>query len=219
MARRGRAIEGKATHHHDACLGPWALDNTNARQARLETLAQKPREQSTHEPVLDMNLDHIVRIALIGENWRLESDAAKQGISAPFTEALAALAQIVEGIVPASILGKRRGSCSRGLIGTSTGPGIANVPRKGDKSLASSIKILRTVLKTLNVTSQPAPVEESYDAGLDDLVSRLKNTTEAAPFNSAFAGFLARHGHRGPNDWELSSRTLGAQPRACAGCH
>jgi pyruvate,water dikinase len=189
----------------------------------------------------------------------------------------------------------------------------AYVPRKGDKSLASSIKILWTVLKTLNVTSQPAPVEESYrlvahweakqpsldatdevllaylyefpavfrkvfrnhvitsssaavvlgiladnakaagepglathligvagevlsasyakelyqltklvrnspavsaafDAGLDDLVSRLKNTAGAAPFNSAFAKFLARHGHRGPNDWELSSRTWEHNP-------
>ncbi|MEL6983934.1 MAG: PEP-utilizing enzyme, partial [Actinomycetota bacterium] len=30
---------------------------------------------------------------------------------------------------------------------------------------------------------------------------------EAGPFNEAFAGFIERYGHRGPNDWELSSRT------------
>jgi pyruvate,water dikinase len=47
----------------------------------------------------------------------------------------------------------------------------------------------------------------AFNAGTSGLYDRLKAMPEAAAFNKQFADFLARHGHRGPNDWELSSRT------------
>jgi pyruvate,water dikinase len=47
---------------------------------------------------------------------------------------------------------------------------------------------------------------------LDGLGARLQKLPEAAAFNSAFARFIATHGHRGPNDWELSSRTWEHNP-------
>jgi hypothetical protein len=63
--------------------------------------------------MLHMDLDHIIGVAVIGQDRRLEGDAAKRSIAAPFAETLAALAwanaEIVEGIVPAGILGKGRG--------------------------------------------------------------------------------------------------------------
>ena len=46
-----------------------------------------------------------------------------------------------------------------------------------------------------------------FDAGTSGIMARLKAMPEAAEFNEKFAAFIARHGHRGPNDWELSSRT------------
>jgi pyruvate,water dikinase len=52
-----------------------------------------------------------------------------------------------------------------------------------------------------------AAVSAAFNAGTSGLADRLKAMPEAAGFNKAFAGFIARHGHRGPNDWELSSRT------------
>ena len=47
----------------------------------------------------------------------------------------------------------------------------------------------------------------AFDAGTSGLDGRLKAMPEAKEFNKVFADFIARHGHRGPNDWELSSRT------------
>src|SRR5207244_5865480 len=47
----------------------------------------------------------------------------------------------------------------------------------------------------------------AFNAGTSGLYDRLKPMPEAAAFNKQLAAFLARHGHRGPNDWELSSRT------------
>ena len=35
----------------------------------------------------------------------------------------------------------------------------------------------------------------------------LAGLEQAGPFNQAFADFIERYGHRGPNDWEISSRT------------
>jgi hypothetical protein len=58
--------------------------------------------------VLDMHLDHVVGIAVVGKDRRLKGNAADRGIAAPFAKALAALAradtQIVESVVPAGIL-------------------------------------------------------------------------------------------------------------------
>jgi len=52
-----------------------------------------------------------------------------------------------------------------------------------------------------------ATLSAAFEAGTSGLADRLKTMPEAAGFNKAFAAFIDRHGHRGPNDWELSSRT------------
>lgn len=45
-----------------------------------------------------------------------------------------------------------------------------------------------------------------FDEGTAGLMSRLSNSGDALVFRERFAAFLAKHGHRGPNDWEISSR-------------
>ena len=44
----------------------------------------------------------------------------------------------------------------------------------------------------------------NFDAGLEGLEERLRADPAAAPFLGAFDGFLARHGARGPNEWEMA---------------
>lgn len=59
------------------------------------------------------------------------------------------------------------------------------------------------------MVSDDADVTAAFDQGVEGLMARLQSseTAWADKFLDAFAGFLAEHGHRGPNDWELSSRT------------
>ena len=162
------------------------------------------------------------------------------------------------------------------------------VPRKGDKSLLSTLRILKSVLGALGTKSMPSMVADSYakaeahralcpdlDASDDELLAYLhafpaafqsafqnhmlstalasivsgvltdacaaagqpglvthligsagdvksaeysldlyaiaravrgQPTVLAADFRERFAAFIDTHGHRGPNDWELSSR-------------
>jgi pyruvate,water dikinase len=74
----------------------------------------------------------------------------------------------------------------------------------GEVLSASYSQELYDIAKLLR--GNPA-VTAAFDAGTSGLPGRLNSMPEAAEFNRAFAGFIARHGHRGPNDWELSSRT------------
>jgi pyruvate,water dikinase len=50
-------------------------------------------------------------------------------------------------------------------------------------------------------------VDAEFARGVAGLGDRLADLDEAAELQAAFAGFIAAHGHRGPNDWELSART------------
>ncbi len=74
----------------------------------------------------------------------------------------------------------------------------------GDVLSASYSQELYEIAKLLR--GNPA-IAAAFDAGTTGLPGRLNSMPEAAEFNEAFAGFIARHGHRGPNDWEISSRT------------
>jgi rifampicin phosphotransferase len=74
----------------------------------------------------------------------------------------------------------------------------------GDVLSASYSQELYDIAKLLR--GNPA-ISAAFDAGTTGLPGRLDSMPEAAEFNRAFAGFIERHGHRGPNDWELSSRT------------
>src|SRR4030095_15795759 len=74
----------------------------------------------------------------------------------------------------------------------------------GDVLSSSSWQELYEIAKV--VRPNPA-LTAAFNAGTSGLYDRLKPMPEAAAFNKQFAAFLARHGHRGPNDCELSSRT------------
>ncbi len=53
----------------------------------------------------------------------------------------------------------------------------------------------------------------AFDAGIDGLVDRLADLGPVADeFLAGFAAFTATHGSRGPNEWELRSRTWETHP-------
>ena len=55
-------------------------------------------------------------------------------------------------------------------------------------------------------------VESAFDQGVDGLVDRFADMPEAEEFCSRFADFLAKFGHRGPNEWEITARTCESHP-------
>jgi phosphohistidine swiveling domain-containing protein len=57
-----------------------------------------------------------------------------------------------------------------------------------------------------------ATLTAEFDAGVGGVLDRLTGKPDAAEFSARFAAFLAEHGHRGPNDWELSARTWDSDP-------
>jgi pyruvate,water dikinase len=59
---------------------------------------------------------------------------------------------------------------------------------------------------------EDAAVAAAFDLGVDGLAARLREIPAAAAFCERFERFLAEHGHRGPNDWELSGRTWDNTP-------
>ena len=85
-------------------------------------------------------------------------------------------------------------------------PGLAThlIGAAGDVLSATYSQELYEIAKL--VRANPA-LTAAFNAGVPGLNNRLKLMPEAAEFNKQFGGFIAKHGHRGPNDWELSSRT------------
>ena len=61
--------------------------------------------------------------------------------------------------------------------------------------------------KVAQIVQRTPAVAEEFGAGVDGLGDRLAELPAADQFRAAFGEFVNRHGHRGPNDWELSSRT------------
>ena len=59
--------------------------------------------------------------------------------------------------------------------------------------------------KVAQVVQRTPPVAAEFEAGVDGLGERVAAVPAADEFRAAFAAFISRHGHRGPNDWELSS--------------
>ena len=49
-------------------------------------------------------------------------------------------------------------------------------------------------------------VDAEFDLGVEGLLARLEGKPEAEEFFNLFQDFIDMHGHRGPNDWEISSR-------------
>jgi rifampicin phosphotransferase len=85
-------------------------------------------------------------------------------------------------------------------------PGLAThlIGAAGDVLSASYAQELYDISKLVRSN---AALTAAFNAGVSGLYDHLKLIPEAAEFNKAFGAFLGRHGHRGPNDWELSSRT------------
>ena len=61
--------------------------------------------------------------------------------------------------------------------------------------------------KVAQVVQRTPPVADEFETGVEGLADRLAKLPAADQFRAEFAAFISRHGHRGPNDWELSSRT------------
>ncbi len=75
-----------------------------------------------------------------------------------------------------------------------------------------SAEYSRQLYALATLVRDTAPVAAAFDQGVDGLTARLQDTPEAATFCERFDRFLAEHGHRGPNDWELSGRTWDNTP-------
>jgi pyruvate,water dikinase len=62
--------------------------------------------------------------------------------------------------------------------------------------------------------AEAAVLTAMFDAGPDGLEERLRSSTETevVAFVTAFDRFLAAHGCRGPNEWELASEVWGVRP-------
>ncbi len=88
-------------------------------------------------------------------------------------------------------------------------PGLVThlVGAAGDVKSAEYSRDLYAIART--VRDHPE-VAAAFDGGLGDghagLDGRLGTGDAADGFRTRFAAFLDEHGHRGPNDWELSSR-------------
>jgi len=84
-------------------------------------------------------------------------------------------------------------------------PGLVThlVGSAGDVRSAEYSRDLYSIARA--VQGQPA-LGAAFNLGVDGLLDRLASDRAAADFRERFAAFTATHGHRGPNDWELSSR-------------
>ncbi len=70
-----------------------------------------------------------------------------------------------------------------------------------------SAQYSQNLWKVAQIVQRTPAVETAFGAGVDGVGARLDGLAAADEFRTAFAGFIRQHGHRGPNDWELSSRT------------
>lgn len=55
-------------------------------------------------------------------------------------------------------------------------------------------------------------IAAAFDDGVDGILNRLRSEPDTQAFLDRFDDFISRHGHRGPNDWELSGRTWDNTP-------
>lgn len=90
-------------------------------------------------------------------------------------------------------------------------PGLVThlIGAAGDVRSAQYSRDLYTLAKVVHDSPSLAA---HFDGGVDGLLGRLQADDASADFVSGFDGFLAEHGHRGPNDWETSSRTWDNTP-------
>ncbi len=109
-----------------------------------------------------------------------------------------AIAAIVSGVLADAAVAAGQPGLVTHLIGAA-----------GDVRSAQYSHDLNDIAKL--VKAEPV-LMEAFDGGVDDLADRLAGTPTAEDFLTSFKAFVAKHGHRGPNDWELSSRTWDNTP-------
>jgi pyruvate,water dikinase len=109
-----------------------------------------------------------------------------------------ALASIVSGVLADAATAAGEPGLVTHLMGTA-----------GDVRSAQYSRELYEIAKLAKST--PA-VNAAFDDGVTGVLDRLAAVEEAAAFRDRFAAFVAEHGHRGPNDWELSGRTWDNTP-------
>ncbi len=103
-----------------------------------------------------------------------------------------ALASIVSGVLTDACAAAGQPGLVTHLIGSA-----------GDVKSAEYSRDLYAIARA--VRHQPTVIA-AFDAGVDGLMDRVADDPDAADFRERFAAFIDTHGHRGPNDWELSSR-------------
>ncbi len=109
-----------------------------------------------------------------------------------------ALASIVTGVLGDAAAAAGEPGLVTHLLGTA-----------GDVRSAQYSKVLNGIARRVR---DNATLTSEFDAGVDGLLGRLAERPDAAEFRSLFDAFIAEHGHRGPNDWEISGRTWDNTP-------
>ncbi len=109
-----------------------------------------------------------------------------------------ALASIVSGVLADAATAAGEPGLVTHLMGTA-----------GDVRSAQYSRELYEIAKIAK--ANPA-VNAAFAAGVTGVRDRLADMDEAAEFRDRFAAFVAEHGHRGPNDWELAGRTWDNTP-------
>ncbi|MCP4958705.1 MAG: hypothetical protein GY925_05470 [Actinomycetia bacterium] len=68
-----------------------------------------------------------------------------------------------------------------------------------------------------SIVRRSSSLTAAFKDGVEDLLDRLPDDEDGRAFSAGFGQFSAKHGHRGPNDWELSSRTWDNTPELALG--
>ncbi len=75
-----------------------------------------------------------------------------------------------------------------------------------------SARYSRELYEIAKLARATPAVNAAFATGVDGVLDRVASVEEATEFRDRFAVFVAEHGHRGPNDWELSGRTWDNTP-------
>ena len=114
------SAEGKVTDDTRLRAGPD--DRAHPAEPAGETLAQEPRQQPSHQPVFEMDLDHVGCIdAGLRIPRRLERNGPQRRLGAPslqsFAPAAVADAKIVKRLLPAAVTKHRHGGIEPEQLG------------------------------------------------------------------------------------------------------
>jgi rifampicin phosphotransferase len=109
-----------------------------------------------------------------------------------------ALASIVSGVLADACTAAGEPGLVTHLLGTA-----------GDVRSARYSRELYAIARL--VRSSPE-LTAAFDAGVSGVLDRVGDDPVSSDFRQRFATFIEHHGHRGPNDWEMSGRTWDNTP-------